>query len=103
MIRRPPRCTLFPYTTLFRSHSALLSTAGGLVFVGTIDGFVEALDAKTGDRLWRFNKGTSHNRGVVSDSGWGEQEIAGAAGHRSYVGRGPPRPLHHGQFLQLKE
>src|SRR3712207_6884720 len=24
MIRRPPRSTLFPYTTLFRSHAALL-------------------------------------------------------------------------------
>src|SRR2546422_3559727 len=24
MIRRPPRSTLFPYTTLFRSHSAAL-------------------------------------------------------------------------------
>src|SRR5438093_347041 len=28
-------------------HSALLSTAGGLIFVGTTDGFVEALDAKS--------------------------------------------------------
>src|SRR3712207_7646200 len=27
MIRRPPRSTLFPYTTLFRSHGA----AGGIV------------------------------------------------------------------------
>src|SRR5438093_3966628 len=25
MIRRPPRSTLFPYTTLFRSHAAALS------------------------------------------------------------------------------
>src|SRR2546422_4398852 len=25
MIRRPPRSTLFPYTTLFRSHSELLA------------------------------------------------------------------------------
>src|SRR2546427_8698582 len=25
MIRRPPRSTLFPYTTLFRSHADLLS------------------------------------------------------------------------------
>src|SRR2546430_13685758 len=25
MIRRPPRSTLFPYTTLFRSHPSLLS------------------------------------------------------------------------------
>src|SRR2546426_1463043 len=24
MIRRPPRSTLFPYTTLFRSHAAIL-------------------------------------------------------------------------------
>src|SRR2546430_7460538 len=27
MIRRPPRSTLFPYTTLFRSHSLRLSSA----------------------------------------------------------------------------
>src|SRR5438094_1046984 len=26
MIRRPPRSTLFPYTTLFRSQQALLAT-----------------------------------------------------------------------------
>src|SRR5256885_5051693 len=25
MIRRPPRSTLFPYTTLFRSHTPILS------------------------------------------------------------------------------
>src|SRR2546428_9249827 len=28
MIRRPPRSTLFPYTTLFRSHFTLLSFIG---------------------------------------------------------------------------
>src|SRR5256885_13098403 len=27
MIRRPPRSTLFPYTTLFRSHACLLDGA----------------------------------------------------------------------------
>src|SRR5258707_7449572 len=27
MIRRPPRSTLFPYTTLFRSHSLVLRKA----------------------------------------------------------------------------
>src|SRR3712207_8130827 len=27
MIRRPPRSTLFPYTTLFRSHAGLLAGA----------------------------------------------------------------------------
>src|SRR2546422_11225174 len=29
MIRRPPRSTLFPYTTLFRSHLRALAQVGG--------------------------------------------------------------------------
>src|SRR5947207_8206677 len=29
MIRRPPRSTLFPYTTLFRSHSQVAHRHGG--------------------------------------------------------------------------
>src|SRR2546430_13080899 len=32
MIRRPPRSTLFPYTTLFRSFLAQLIQAGGDLF-----------------------------------------------------------------------
>src|SRR2546425_4718770 len=42
MIRRPPRSTLFPYTTLFRSHPKLinLQARGGL---GWLDGFNEWL------------------------------------------------------------
>src|SRR2546427_6720934 len=30
MIRRPPRSTLFPYTTLFRSHASVPIYSGGL-------------------------------------------------------------------------
>src|SRR3712207_2456379 len=30
MIRRPPRSTLFPYTTLFRSSVVVISGAGGV-------------------------------------------------------------------------
>src|SRR2546430_10772610 len=61
MIRRPPRSTLFPYTTLFRSHkNAPVSTAccgpnnrgvavaNGLIFLGTLDGQLLALDQGTG-------------------------------------------------------
>src|SRR2546425_4886098 len=42
MIRRPPRSTLFPYTTLFRSHYS--DRALTFRFVSNIDGtdFVEA-------------------------------------------------------------
>src|SRR2546425_451450 len=84
-------------------HSALLSTAGGVVFVGTIDGFVEALDAKTGDRLWRFNNGTSHNGGIVSYSVGGKQYIAVATGHGSYVGRALADHYHKDKLLNFKE
>src|SRR4051812_50208136 len=31
MIRRPPRSTLFPYTTLFRSGAAIAGIAGALI------------------------------------------------------------------------
>src|SRR5437762_6960593 len=31
MIRRPPRSTLFPYTTLFRSEIAIMSEDGSIV------------------------------------------------------------------------
>src|SRR2546430_16972399 len=34
MIRRPPRSTLFPYTTLFRSHSARLPRGLGALHPG---------------------------------------------------------------------
>src|SRR5258708_25973752 len=36
MIRRPPRSTLFPYTTLFRSHTS--RAPGTLIFGGSIFG-----------------------------------------------------------------
>src|SRR5437764_9787368 len=42
MIRRPPRSTLFPYTTLFRSH--LVNEARG--GVGLRVGAVETLDVR---------------------------------------------------------
>src|SRR2546427_7503526 len=41
MIRRPPRSTLFPYTTLFRSHQrrdARVVPAEGAVTVGRVHG-----------------------------------------------------------------
>src|SRR3989454_2535030 len=48
MIRRPPRSTLFPYTTLFRSHGILSRVANmkirslGLIFlIFPIGAFVE--------------------------------------------------------------
>src|SRR2546422_7138021 len=40
MIRRPPRSTLFPYTTLFRSHVTILMT---MVILDWIKGAMEGV------------------------------------------------------------
>src|SRR5205085_8798128 len=46
MIRRPPRSTLFPYTTLFRSNAMILS-----IFSASIDGsFTNRVKTKFSDR-----------------------------------------------------
>src|SRR5256884_9997746 len=37
MIRRPPRSTLFPYTTLFRSHLAVKVAPAGDALIETVD------------------------------------------------------------------
>src|SRR5687768_17917562 len=37
MLRRPPRSTLFPYTTLFRSQSSVqLKTFGATIYIGRL-------------------------------------------------------------------
>ena len=44
-----------PLDTLW--NGGTLSTAGGLVFQGTADGYLSGYDAKNGRRLWRFDAG----------------------------------------------
>src|SRR2546422_4517922 len=54
MIRRPPRSTLFPYTTLFRSHLAAEARAGDLFLImsnGSFDGLCEKLLKKLGSSV----------------------------------------------------
>src|SRR3712207_7952980 len=41
MIRRPPRSTLFPYTTLFRSYLPTVRGPGGKLVYGRIAGQTE--------------------------------------------------------------
>src|SRR5438034_4208912 len=45
MIRPPPRSTLFPYTTLFRSGHKLDRTSRGLVLAVSSDDAIESLAA----------------------------------------------------------
>src|SRR5256885_3895028 len=56
MIRRPPRSTLFPYTTLFRSHS-VIGAGEENDFAACGDG---ARDAKSGDDGFRASVAEGH-------------------------------------------
>ena len=62
----------------------VLSTAGGLVFAGSNEGNVFALDAKTGAPLWQFQAGGPMRANPMSFSAEGRQFVAVAAG-RAYV------------------
>src|SRR3712207_7908959 len=46
MIRRPPRSTLFPYTTLFRSHSVGAALVGTFLGILMSYGFLAPLATK---------------------------------------------------------
>src|SRR5438132_3372957 len=54
MIRRPPRSTLFPYTTLFRSvneSESLIASAGFTDSVEFFDGHVDAVTGQSAECL----------------------------------------------------
>jgi alcohol dehydrogenase (cytochrome c) len=57
-----------------------LATAGGLVFFGEGNGNFNALDAKTGAKLWSFNCGAGANAQPVSYMVGGKQYIAMGCG-----------------------
>src|SRR3989441_10773927 len=58
MIRRPPRSTLFPYTTLFRSPGNFQVTPlmiDNVLYFSTPYNRVVALNADTGAELWSYD------------------------------------------------
>jgi alcohol dehydrogenase (cytochrome c) len=67
--------------------TAVLSTAGGLVFVGDLDRYFRAIDVKTGAVLWKSRLGTSVQGFPVSFAIGDKQYIAVTTG----LGGGSPR------------
>jgi alcohol dehydrogenase (cytochrome c) len=58
-------------------------TAGDVVFTGELTGDALALDARTGDVLWRFNTGGPIGGGVVTYAVGGTQYLALGSGYPS--------------------
>ena len=69
--------------------TAVLSTSGGIGFVGDLDRTFRAFDVKTGDTLWQTRLGTSVQGFPVSFSAGGKQYIAVTTG----LGGGSPRDV----------
>jgi len=57
-----------------------LTTRGGLTFYGTPEGYLKALDAKTGEELWSFQTGTGVVAPPITWEMDGNQYVAVAAG-----------------------
>lgn len=57
-----------------------LATAGNLVFMGEGNGWFDAFNAKTGERVWRYNLGAGVNAPPITYLVNGEQYVAVAAG-----------------------
>jgi alcohol dehydrogenase (cytochrome c) len=62
-----------------------LATAGDLVFGGGREGYFLALDAETGEPLWRTSVGGQLNAGPMSYAVDGRQYIAIAAGNSLFT------------------
>jgi alcohol dehydrogenase (cytochrome c) len=75
----------------FRLHSppwaGVVSTAGGVVFGGTNEGNVFALDARTGEVRWTFQAGAAVHTNPISFAIDGVQHFAIAAGFAIFVFR----------------
>ena len=63
----------------------VLSTAGNLVFGGNKDGYFVALDARSGELLWKAALGGQVNSGPMTYSVAGKQYVAVAAGLGLFV------------------
>ena len=68
------------YELVSPAPSGLVSTAGGLVFAGTREGHFIALDAKTGNVVWKYQTGATVIAPPITYLFNGRQYVAVASG-----------------------
>lgn len=70
--------------------AAAVATSGGLVFTGEVSGDFLALDADTGEVLYRFHTGGALNGGIVTYRVDGKQYVAATSGGMTRFWSRPP-------------
>jgi lanthanide-dependent methanol dehydrogenase len=73
---------------LFSVWSGALSTAGGVVFYGTLEGYLKAVDAKTGKELFKFKTPSGIIGNVMTYEHGGKQYVAILSGVGGWAGIG---------------
>ncbi|MDE2577258.1 MAG: methanol/ethanol family PQQ-dependent dehydrogenase [Hyphomicrobiales bacterium] len=73
---------------LFSVWSGALATGGGVVFYGTLEGYLKAVDAKTGKELYKFKTPSGIIGNVTSYEHKGKQYIAVLSGVGGWAGIG---------------
>jgi lanthanide-dependent methanol dehydrogenase len=73
---------------LFSVWSGALATAGGVVFYGTLEGYLKAVDAKTGKELYKFKTPSGIIGNVTTYENRGKQYIAVLSGVGGWAGIG---------------
>src|SRR6202049_31878 len=72
----------------FSVWSGALATAGGVVFYGTLEGYLKAVDAKTGKELYKFKTPSGIIGNVTTYEQGGKQYIAVLSGVGGWAGIG---------------
>jgi PQQ-dependent dehydrogenase (methanol/ethanol family) len=72
----------------FSVWSGALATAGGVVFYGTLEGYLKAVDAKTGKELYKFKTPSGIIGNVMTYEHGGKQFIAILSGVGGWAGIG---------------
>ena len=72
----------------FAVWSGALATAGGVVFYGTLEGYLKAVDANTGRQLYRFKTQSGIVGNVMTYENRGKQYVAVLSGVGGWAGIG---------------
>jgi lanthanide-dependent methanol dehydrogenase len=72
----------------FSAWSGALATAGGVVFYGTLEGYLKAVDAKSGKELYKFKTPSGIIGNVMTYEHGGKQYVAVLSGVGGWAGIG---------------